>query len=825
MRNLQNNKPIDLEQNSDDKVLVIGAGVSGLTTAICLRESGFRVVIVADRFTPNLTSIVAGALWEWPPAVCGKHGTPRSLERSKVWCMVAYEKFKQIQSKYGSEQTGVYLRDAYFYFKDAIENRPSDLKKMNELKDKVDGFQRGLHIVRDTIDLGFQGGIKDAYKHQAPMVDTDIYMKWLFQYVKDIGCEIIQDQITVNILQHEQELIECFGVKAIVNCAGLGSIVTTGDPSMYPLRGALVRVKNLDGIISDAHCIAHDDSSNNEQDIIFIVPRGKDDIVVLGGLAQPNQWDTNLSLEIQIIRQMYDGCLQFLQELRDLPLDENEPVRTGLRPLTEKNVCVERVPDTRVFYNYGHGGSGVTLSWGCSTEIVRRVEEMLREDSSSIPFAGQDIDAQKQTIFILNNTLPMKADLSHITTASRNLVLLCSREGLSKVVPSQYEYLHLVKIVEPYNLENLLEVYQQIKAAFALQDENCRIVTNDEYSVFLAAQMRQELEIEGDLPTLIHPFTNKKALKLALKNSKIRLPKYLIFDPEQYCKTSETYLATAIDKLGFPIFVKPVIGAGSEKTQRIYNLDELRAWCEDRVDAIEEFELNEFITGQLYNTSIVIKDGEPCYFAACKYYRPNDEFIYGYPIGNIVVREEDPEFNKLQQFSLDTIKSLEGGYPKSGVLNIDFFLQEGTEEPVLMEIASLPPEGLVSKMFYSYQGVRLQEIHLQLQMGDTPKIDLKPQQEWKYSAYSIYPKQSGVVTEIEKPFFKSEMEVSWHIYLGQELQAAKSMRDVAIAMLLCNDDFSVLQADYEAAHSKSFYEVEGGSIASTPVTAVAKAFV
>ncbi|MEH1945315.1 MAG: FAD-dependent oxidoreductase, partial [Nostoc sp.] len=56
---------------NDTNILVIGAGVSGLTTAICLREAGFNVVIVADRFAPDLTSIVAGALWEWPPAVCG----------------------------------------------------------------------------------------------------------------------------------------------------------------------------------------------------------------------------------------------------------------------------------------------------------------------------------------------------------------------------------------------------------------------------------------------------------------------------------------------------------------------------------------------------------------------------------------------------------------------------------------------------------------------------------------------------------------------------------------------------------------------------------
>ena len=53
--------------------LVIGAGVVGLTTALCARQAGYEVVVVAERFAPDITSVVAGALWEWPPAVCGHH--------------------------------------------------------------------------------------------------------------------------------------------------------------------------------------------------------------------------------------------------------------------------------------------------------------------------------------------------------------------------------------------------------------------------------------------------------------------------------------------------------------------------------------------------------------------------------------------------------------------------------------------------------------------------------------------------------------------------------------------------------------------------------
>ena len=62
--------------NRPGRVVVIGAGVIGLTAALCLRRRGFEVVVVADRFAPNITSVVAGALWEWPPAVCGHHRDP-----------------------------------------------------------------------------------------------------------------------------------------------------------------------------------------------------------------------------------------------------------------------------------------------------------------------------------------------------------------------------------------------------------------------------------------------------------------------------------------------------------------------------------------------------------------------------------------------------------------------------------------------------------------------------------------------------------------------------------------------------------------------------
>src|SRR5438105_15833063 len=104
-------------QDRNEHVLVVGAGVSGLTCALCLKRRGFGVTVVAEHFAPQVTSVIAGALWEWPPAVCGYHQDQQSLLRSKVWCLASYRQFAKLASEPAS---GVFMRTATFYFKQPL---------------------------------------------------------------------------------------------------------------------------------------------------------------------------------------------------------------------------------------------------------------------------------------------------------------------------------------------------------------------------------------------------------------------------------------------------------------------------------------------------------------------------------------------------------------------------------------------------------------------------------------------------------------------------------------------------------------------------------
>jgi D-amino-acid oxidase len=74
---------------------------------------------------------------------------------------------------------------------------------------------------------------------------------------------------------------------------------------------------------------------------------------------------------------MYRRCLDFMPVLARGEIDPGEPVRAGLRPLHNGNVCLEREEATNIVHNPGHGGSGFSFSRGCAHEVTATVEQAI----------------------------------------------------------------------------------------------------------------------------------------------------------------------------------------------------------------------------------------------------------------------------------------------------------------------------------------------------------------------------------------------------------------------------------------------------------------
>lgn len=389
--------------SSSPHVLVVGAGVTGLMTAWVLLDKGYRVTIASKGWAnfstgDRLTAQIAGALWEFPPAVCGAHTDRISLSHSKRWAMDAYHAWDAIASVPELRRaSGVRMMPAGFFFPAAVEDDAAQLSKMAEIMASgVRGFRHDRRILEQRdVDPGY--GAQDAYEFLAPVIDTDQCMTWLLGMVLSKGASTVTEEITGDLLFQERTLRARFSADAIVNATGLGATDLAGDASSYPVRGALIRVVN-DGRdfpkVESALTITAD-AVHDVNEIVFLVPRN-DNILLLGGITQPREAALDLTLDSPIVQRMRRRCEAFLPCLKRARVDATYPLAQGLRPFRSRNVRVERelrsTPGTnhpsRIVHSYGHGGSGWSLSFGCAGDVVRLVEEALKD----VPPTAMEID-------------------------------------------------------------------------------------------------------------------------------------------------------------------------------------------------------------------------------------------------------------------------------------------------------------------------------------------------------------------------------------------------------------------------------------------------
>jgi len=220
----------------------------------------------------------------------------------------------------------------------------------------------------------------------APMVDTVVFMQWLYTQCKAKGCRFVYDYIQGLLSDQAEDLKNKYKAQVIINCSGLNAKELAGDNDVYPSRGAILKVRNDGSLMPKLnHSMSVSitdkifDSEQADQDFIYILPRN-DDKLWLGGLVQPNQWDQNINLQYPPVRRMFEKLKEFFPPLRNYGDDDVEEVLVGLRPGRKGgNIRLEWDPvSPSVLHNYGHGGAGVTLSWGCAKEVGAMVDHALK---------------------------------------------------------------------------------------------------------------------------------------------------------------------------------------------------------------------------------------------------------------------------------------------------------------------------------------------------------------------------------------------------------------------------------------------------------------
>jgi D-amino-acid oxidase len=143
-----------------------------------------------------------------------------------------------------------------------------------------------------------------------------------------------------------------------VNCTGSGARDLVPDPDVTPIRGQLAVVANP-GLKT---FLAEETGTSTE--LAYVLPQGEQ--VVLGGTAEPGC--TDLTPDPKIGEAILARCAELEPKLRGARILHH---RVGLRP-SRPRVRVE-LDGASLIHNYGHGGAGVTLSWGCAQEVLSLV--------------------------------------------------------------------------------------------------------------------------------------------------------------------------------------------------------------------------------------------------------------------------------------------------------------------------------------------------------------------------------------------------------------------------------------------------------------------
>ena len=197
-------------------------------------------------------------------------------------------------------------------------------------------------------------GADYGYTVKAPLIETQLYLSALEAEVRELGGTIERAAVS--------DLAELTGDHdLVVNCAGLGARELVGDTTMYPVKGQILKVKNRPDV---RHTIADYSFDAAGEQAAYLIPRR--DFLIMGGTSIKGDWDTTPDPELTA--GILDRCQRITNaNLKGVEVDE---VVVGLRP-GRPEIRVEREGD--VIHNYGHGGAGYTVCWGCAGRVLELV--------------------------------------------------------------------------------------------------------------------------------------------------------------------------------------------------------------------------------------------------------------------------------------------------------------------------------------------------------------------------------------------------------------------------------------------------------------------
>ncbi|KAI0473445.1 FAD dependent oxidoreductase [Xylariaceae sp. FL0804] len=345
-----------------DSLVVLGAGVIGLSTALTLRDAytHARIVVVAEHlpgdYHVDFTSPWAGGNW---CSSATDNGILESFDRT------TFEKFDHLATAF--PKCGIERSPLRMIFDQKIQDAGILSKDTNKVwyESLVGGLDR---VPEDEVPSCAVFGLD---LRSTFVINTQVYLRWLLGRCLATDIRFVRRRIS-HVLDASEAVENC---SVIFNCTGLGSHTLGGveDKAMYPTRGQTVLVEQP---LVPLERMYFRSPSRVDNDTTYVFQRPMAGGVVLGGCREDGNW--NGEADPEMAKQIIERCCKLAPEL-----GKPEDVRVirhgvGLRPSRAGGPRIEadyghgRV---LVVHNYGASGAGYQASWGMAQHAVKLLRD------------------------------------------------------------------------------------------------------------------------------------------------------------------------------------------------------------------------------------------------------------------------------------------------------------------------------------------------------------------------------------------------------------------------------------------------------------------
>ncbi|MGH0166436.1 UNVERIFIED_CONTAM: hypothetical protein FKN15_051211 [Acipenser sinensis] len=359
---------IDLSAEEDMRVAVIGAGVIGLSSALCIHDryrssvTPLIIEVYADRYTPLTISDGAAGLWQ--PYLYDKG----NVQETK-WNKETFDYLLTYINSPDSIKMGIFTQSGYNLFTEPTPD-PS-------WRDSVLGFR---HLTPQELDMF--PGYSYGWFNTALMIEGKSYLPWLMDRLRERGVIFYHRKI-----ESFRELVDS-GVDVIVNCTGIRAGELQPDQDLKPGRGQILKIR-CDKDESYYQCcfaevIVVGGGGGGGGPFVCklharldFLPRSNS--VTIGGIFQLGNWSQECNSQDH--QKVWESCSKLIPSLKHARIVDDW---AGLRPVRSK-VRLERetleygAAKSEVIHNYGHGGFGLTIHWGCAQEAANLFGKVVEE--------------------------------------------------------------------------------------------------------------------------------------------------------------------------------------------------------------------------------------------------------------------------------------------------------------------------------------------------------------------------------------------------------------------------------------------------------------